>query len=348
MQRTVLATVVVLALADPTTAKAQCFFVPPGHHGFHGGVVGRPSVRTVGFHGGFFGVPGVRSVGLHGGFFGAPGVRVVGFPGAFRARPFWAVPGWGPVFNPFLSGLVVAPQVVSPPPVIVLGGLDEDEIANNIVPAIARRNDYIVISPRKNIGPAAEERAIPHLDRIVMPMPDRPAFGFDAFARRNELDKLAKPEADPTAEAMRQAREAFVAEQYGRAVEQFDAAIALRPAEPLPYFQKAQAQFAAGQYADAVASIREGMKRSPDWPVSGFKPHELYGPNPGRFEAHIGELRRAVRDNPTEPALEFLFGYELWFGGDRAEAVKQFRSAAKRGKDGAIIDRFLREAEKPR
>ena len=70
--------------------------------------------------------------------------------------------------------------------------------------------------------------------------------------------------------------------------------------------------------------------------------------NPERFAAHVGELRRAVRDNPTEPALEFLLGYELWFGGERAEAVRLFRSAAKRGKDGAIVERFLREAEKPR
>src|SRR5439155_1627524 len=153
---------------------------------------------------------------------------------------------------------------------------------NNAVPAVARRNDYIVISPRRKVGPAvaAGERTIPHIDRIVMPrLTDRPAFGFDAFARRGDLEQPAKPEpgkpeADPAAEAVRQAREAFAAELYGRAVERLDAAIAARPADPLSYFLRAQAQFAAGQYADAVAGIREGMKRSPDWPAGGFKPGE--------------------------------------------------------------------------
>jgi predicted Zn-dependent protease len=263
-----------------------------------------------------------------------------------------------PAFNPFGPRVVVAPQVVVvPPPVFVGGGPPEDDAPNNVVPAVARRNDYIVISPQKNAAPvpAAEGRAIPHIDRIAMPVPDRPAFAFDPLARR-EPDKPAPPEpdvpeADPAAEVARLLRWARVelgAELYGSAIERLGAAIALRPVDPLPYFHRAQAQFAAGQYADAVASIREGMKRAPDWPASGFRPEELYGPNPGRLDAHIAELRRAVRDNPGEPALEFLLGYELWFAGDRPAAVNLFRSAAKRGTDRAIIERFLREAEKPR
>src|SRR5438093_354088 len=93
---------------------------------------------------------------------------------------------------------------------------------------------------------------------VVPPGHHRPHGGFAGFARRADFDKPAKPdpdkpEADPAAEAarlVRRAREAFAAEQYGRAVERLDAAIAARPDDPLPYFLKAQAQFAAGQYAD--------------------------------------------------------------------------------------------------
>jgi hypothetical protein len=330
MQRTVLAAVAAFALAQPTPAKAQ-FLLPPGHPRFHGG----------------FG-------------FGGPPVPLAGFASGFYGRTAWFAPGWGPVFSPFVPRVVVAPQVVVvPPPVFVVGGpVEDDPLNNNVVPALARRNDFIVIAPRKNAAPAvavAEGRTIPHIDRIVRPKSDRPAFGFDPFARDGDMNKAKpdpeKPEADPVAEVARLVRlasEAFAAELYGRAVERLDAAIAVRPADPLPYFLKAQAQFAAGQYADAVASIREGMKRAPDWPASGFKPVEVYGPNPGRFDGHLGELRRAVRDTPTEPALEFLLGYELWFAGDRPTAVTLFRSAVKRGNEGAIIERFLREAEKPR
>jgi Flp pilus assembly protein TadD len=114
----------------------------------------------------------------------------------------------------------------------------------------------------------------------------------------------------------------------------------------VPHFLKAQARFAAGQYADAVAGIREGVKLAPDWPAGEFKPRELYGASPERFDAHLAELRQAVRDNPADPALAFLLGYQLWFAGERAEAVKLFRDAAKRGRDGTVIERFLREAEK--
>lgn len=317
MRRTVPAAVALIVLSLPAPADAQ-FLPPPGHR-------------------------------FHGGFVGPPGVRVIGFTTAVYARPAWGVP-WGPYYgSPFFPPPVVVapPVIVVPPPVIVLGGVAEEDPPNNVVPAIARRNDYIVITPRGNVAPrpAREERTIPHIDRIVMPKLDRPAFGFDAFARRNELNVAPKPEADPAAEAVRLARAAFAAEQYGRAAELLDAAIALRPDDAPPYFLKAQAKFAAGQYADAVASIREGMKRAPDWPATDFKPAELYGATPERFAGHVGELRRAVRDNPTEPALEFLLGYQLWFSGDRTEAVKLFR-AAKGGKDGAIIERFLQDANR--
>jgi hypothetical protein len=323
MRRTVLAAVAAFTLMPPTPASGQ-FFPPPGHR------------RPVGFIVG-------------------PTVPGVGFGFGYYSRSVWAGPGWGPAFAPFPPSVVVVPQVVVvPPPVIVGGGVGVEEPPEPVVPAAARRNDLIVIEPRRNAGlfPPNQERTIPHIDRIVMPRRDMPVFGFDAFARSSDFQKAkadaGKPEPDPVAEAVRLAREAFAAEQYGRAVERFDAAIAARPADPLPYFLKAQAHVAAGQYADAVAAIREGMKRAPDWPAGDFKPVELYGANPERFAAHLAELRRAVADNPAEPALAFLLGYELWFAGERAEAVKQFQAAAKAGRDGPIIERFLREAEKPR
>ena len=109
---------------------------------------------------------------------------------------------------PSIPRIVIAPQVIVVPPPVLVGGLIEEDAPNNVVPAVVRRNDVIVISPRKNAGPvaAAEPRPIPNLERIVLPIPDRPAFGFDAFDRSGELNKLPKPEADPVAEAVRQAR----------------------------------------------------------------------------------------------------------------------------------------------
>lgn len=310
MRRTVLTAVAALALT-PTPARAQ-FLLLPGHR--------RPPV----------------------GFVVGPAVPFAGVGFGYYPRP---VPlGWG-LFPP---PVVVVPQViVVPPPVIVVGGVGEEEPANPVVPAAAKRPDLIVIAPRRNADPFPPnpERTVPHLDRIVKP--NAPP-GFDGFARSGEVNKAkpaAEKPAEPTAEAVLRA---FAAEQYGRAAELLDAAIRAQPGGAALYFLKAQAQFAAGQYGDAVASIREGMRRDAAWPAGGIKPAELYGKNPERFAAHLAELRKAVRDNPAEPALAFLLGYELWFAGERAEAVKLFRAAAKAGRDGPLAERFLREAEKPR
>ena len=329
MRRTVLAAVAVLGLSELAPARAQPF-VPPGHARFRFGLA-----------------------------VGPPVFPVAGFAGGFYARSVWAVPYPGvPVYGYGGPYLLAPPVVVVPPPVVVVAGGDAGLPPDNALgPPPPRRGDFLVIAPQKNVPPpaaGAEERTIPHLDRIAQPPKavGGPAFAFDPFAKRPpEKPNPEKPEADPAAEAarlVRLAREAFAAEHYGRAAERLDAASAVRPADPLPYFLRAQARFAAGQYADAVASIREGMKRAPDWPAGDFKPRELYGPRPERFDTHLAELRQAVKDNPADAGLAFLLGYELWFAGDRAEAVRLLRDAAKRGRDGAIVERFLREAEKAR
>ena len=114
----------------------------------------------------------------------------------------------------------------------------------------------------------------------------------------------------------------------------------------MPHFLKAQVRFAAGQYGEAVASIRDGMKLAPDWPTSAFRPKDLYGTAAARFDLHLTDLRQAADANPTEPGLAFLLGSQLWFTGDRPAATKLFRATAPRVKDAAVIDRFLRVAEK--
>ena len=163
-----------------------------------------------------------------------------------------------------------------------------------------------------------------------------------------EPGNVEKPEADPDREfarLVRLAREAFAAGEYGRAVGFLDRAAAIKPADPLPHFLKAQALVATGQYAEAVAAIRDGMRLAPDWPAGGFRPRELYGANPGRFDADVAALRQALADNPGEPSLQFLLGYQLWFGGNRAEAVELFRAADRGAKGNPLVGRFLKEAD---
>ncbi len=122
----------------------------------------------------------------------------------------------------------------------------------------------------------------------------------------------------------------FAAGDYGRAAENFARAMAADPADARTYFLQAQAKFAAGQYAEAVARIRDGLARDPKWPAAKFDPTELYGDHPERFFLHLFALKKANAETPNQATLEFLLGYQLWFSGDKAEADKLFRAAEKR------------------
>jgi hypothetical protein len=271
------------------------------------------------------------------------GYKVVGVVGGVPAAPVFVPPpafGYGPPFgfvafgpngwNPYFLP-PPDPVVVAPPPIVLVGfdGRADDR----------KDRDFLVIGPR--------DPPFRVLDRPAAKDDLPPAAKPNPLAPPPVLGRDDKPEADPFAEAARQvglARAAFAADGYGRAAEHLGRAVAVRPDDPLPYFLKAQAEFAAGRYADAVTTIRAGMRRSPDWPASDFKPTALYGDRPARFDAHLAELRKAAAANPAEPAVQFLLAYQLWFGGQREAAVKLFRTVADRVTDAAEAERFLKEA----
>lgn len=320
MKRAILAVGVVLIVSG--SARAQFYVAGPG---FHGGFAHR------GGHA--FGVT-----------VGGPNFRFHAYGGSYYARQVVVAPplyGWGPGWgSPFF--LADPPPVfVVPPPVIVAGHAEPEEIPPP-APPLRKPADFVVFRPRKD-APPDEGVVTPKVDRVAPP-PAPPSFQFDPFAKI-DLGKIDRPDPDPATESARRmklARAAFVAQEYGKAAEHLSAASKARPDDALPHFLKAQVRFAAGQYAESVASVRDGMKLSPDWPTSGFKPKEWYGDAPAGFDIHLADLRRAADANPAEPTLAFLLGYQLWFSGDRPAARKLFAAAAPRVRDATAIDRFLR------
>lgn len=300
--------------------------------------------------------------------FAGPGFAYGGFSRGYQ----WNVaPVWGPVAvgpwgayggvyaNPYLGWGWGVP--VAPPPVVIVqqaapqplprgiaGGFNRfrDDAEPDVpagVPDIPARpkGDFLVVKPipdgvgRPPVRPRIPDPADPAGPKFVRP----PAGG--GLARG-----LVVPPADPKDLAVfhvRLARFAFADEQYGRAAEQLAFAIAATPADPVPYFLLAQVRTATGDYAGAVAAIRDGMTRDPDWPVSTFRVRELYGRFPARFDDHFAELKAVSAANPGDPTLAFLVGYHLWFLGDKADAAKLFRRAAERVRDPGIVERFLLE-----
>jgi hypothetical protein len=266
---------------------------------------------------------------------------------------FWGAPGWGPwgwnVWNPWGVGVIAPPFF--PPPIILAGGAGNGDPNGNAVAAVGvaprrppdpgPRGDFIVITPDGVFPPRGQ--VAPAVDRVAAPPvpPPRPAFAFDPFAAG--APKIDTPDPDAEKELgrlLRLGREAFAAGDYVRAGDLFDRATAAGPRAAAPHFLKAQAMFASGAYADAVAALRSGLALDPEWPAGTFDPKEPYGANAAAFAAHLAELRKVVAANPGQPALEFLLGYQLWFIGEKVEAKKWFDAAAKRLADPGPVALF--------
>src|SRR5262249_20792721 len=134
---------------------------------------------------------------------------------------------------------------------------------------------------------------------------------------RREPPPLFPPvvaEADPRAEARRQVaqgRIAFAAQEYGRAARRFGQATEADPQDGLAWFLLTQAQFALGKYAEAVQALHAGLRRLPDGPAE-FRPREMYGANLDDFFRQLRLLEDATRDNPEDPVLLLLRGWQLW------------------------------------
>jgi hypothetical protein len=337
--RFVLAAVVLLALADLAPARAQFVFGGPSYgysyqyqyqRGFAVGFAnGR--VRVAGFAGGFASRSAFYSYGP------------TYFAPAFG--PYLAPPGTfstflNPYFNPFAPPVIVAPV---PFPVIVAGGGIADPAAvagarPGVLPAGARPADWLVIAPKK-------EETIPPVNRVAaVPRPGVAAavIPFDPF-RAAAAVKVEPVEADKKKEAVRLialGRDAFANGEFGRAAEHFARATASDDTNAEAHFLRAQAQFAAGKYADAVSALRAGLALDAKWPASAFDPTALHGGHPDRFDAQLAALKKALAGNPGVPELEFLLGYELWFTGAKADADKLFRAAEKRLADPAVLALF--------
>jgi hypothetical protein len=277
-----------------------------------------------------------------------------------------------PLFPQPTTGLTVVisrPQVVVPPPVIVIPPPEPEERGPVMVfprprapreapperPAAPREPPPAAKPPPPEPplpgDPASVFRPVRPEDRreAEKPVPPMPEPPLPAQTPAPGPARAAKPppdaQAEPNAASAREValgNEAFAAEEYGRAARHFRRAAELTPDDSQPFFLLAQAQFATGKYREAVASIHAGMRLREDWPKSGFRPADLYGPNVGDHAEHLRRLEEALARHPDDPVLLFLYAYELWFDGRQDEARPLFQKAAPLVADPWFIERFLK------
>jgi hypothetical protein len=314
MNRVALITLGIFAFSS--SAEAQYFCAP----GFGGGFAYRTGFGVS------VGGPGFHFAAQYRGFYAAPILAYGWVPPVG--------PGYGPGFgNPFF---LPAPPIVVGPAILPVA---------NVVPAAdppepILKGEFLVIAPkRRNEGAIS-----PVVDRVA-PRPERPpVFRFDPFAEQRVLGLTEPKLADPAAEAARQvklARAALSTGASGTAIEHLERARVLQPDDMTMRYLMSQAQFATGQYTEAVATIRAGLVAHAAWATIELKPQDLFG-KPARFDGMLGDLKRAVEANPDALTLRFLLAHQLWFSGDRDAAKAIFTALAGRLKEADAIRAFLK------
>jgi hypothetical protein len=134
----------------------------------------------------------------------------------------------------------------------------------------------------------------------------------------------------------------FQAGDFGLAAQRFRKALDLGPKQARVYFLLAQAEFATGNYRDAVATIQAGMAIDKQWPRMAIKPSlDLYQGRQADYDNHLQRLTESAAGQPNHPALLFLLAHQLWFEGRRADALALFQRARPLTANAAFIDIFL-------
>ncbi|HLJ92239.1 MAG TPA: tetratricopeptide repeat protein [Gemmataceae bacterium] len=248
-------------------------------------------------------------------------------------------------------------SVPSPPLVLVPGqrpNADESREAERVPPP--RRAEAGPPSVPEVIAPGAPAsvfRPIQPEDRIQAGVPALPAPARPAEPKREQgslrpepwpfLGVPAVPPEPKLASAgqIESGKDAFKAQQYSRAERRFHQAVEIFPEHPQAHFLLAQAQFALGKYAEAVAAIYAGMRLQPTWPNAAFRPRDLYGGRANEFTDQMSRLASVRAKHPDDPFLAFLYAYQLWFDDRKDEARLLFQRAKTLTSDPRFIERFL-------
>ena len=102
--------------------------------------------------------------------------------------------------------------------------------------------------------------------------------------------------------------------------------------------------FAGKKYKDAADAILLGLQYVPNWPATDLNRKDLH-PGDDDYDKTLKDLEKQAKDHPDDAALQFLLGYE-WFYGDRKDdAMKQFRKALKIAPKHAGAKAYIKQVE---
>lgn len=132
----------------------------------------------------------------------------------------------------------------------------------------------------------------------------------------------------------------FKAGDYRRAADRFADAIKAAPDDATPYFFRAFALFAAGQFPAAVDATKAGLKINADWPLADFDMKQLYG-DPADLVPQLANLAAELKANPLDRDRLFLLGFVLFVTDDPGKAQPLLEQAARLEADDTHLKSFL-------
>lgn len=273
-------------------------------------------------------------------------LSVSGFVGGGAFVPYYP---YG-IVQSNVSIQVVAPTVVVTPrrqlvQEVDLSGVDLDRVPASVIWGEEKpRNEVARVVP----PPAARKVEAPAPPRKPEPAPPRKP---EAVPPKRPVDELLEPRPEPIAEARRLVElgiRAFREEDYGIAALRFRQATEIDRTSSRAFFLLGWAEYAFGNYRDAVGAIREGLRLQPVWPATEFRPKlELYDGRPDAWALHRERLVETQKRRPRDGDYLFLLGVIDWFGDRRRDALEWFRQAAPLLPDRAPVDLFLKSPAAP-
>jgi tetratricopeptide (TPR) repeat protein len=259
------------------------------------------------------------------------------FPTYYYPYSYWDYPYFG-------SGAYYSnPSIVinAPAPIAAPRRQQEEEVPKG----------KLIILPRKEEAADKPEAPLPGKDagvfrpvqpadraRALQPLPPEP---------RKLPEVIPQPEARPPdippvpVDLVSRGKQAFAAQEYGRAERLFQQAASNEPQSHLPHFLLAQARFALDKYQEATDAVLTGLRLQADWPKSKYRPEDLYASHRTDFQEQFDHLKEVLDRKPSDPVLLNLYAYQLWFTGRVEEAKPLFRRAAEISLDKTWTDLFM-------
>jgi tetratricopeptide (TPR) repeat protein len=133
--------------------------------------------------------------------------------------------------------------------------------------------------------------------------------------------------------------------QFTRAVERYQQAIAKAPDQDEVKFKLGAALLAARQYEQAGQVLHEALRQRPDWPHVQYDLRNFFA-DAEVVRRIVDSLEHESRQPDAGPNISFLYGYVLYFSGEREAAEFLFRNPPQGPAEQ--FDIFLRALERER